>query len=247
MGSKKKIREPINPTGLMKSVVPTSIPGVNTAGSFGGIRYNPNTGTEVGIDDLESLRRLSLATQGRMNEFLPDLGKLASSDISSGNELSRLLYGQGADLINENLSDNINSFREDAFRRGMAASSSYLSGMKKLYDANARSLGGLLNDSQINGLNYAAQLAQMRSNAFNQLGNMNNNLFYQTSEFPLQAGLQYSLPQARLWDANKQLNSNRLRDYYGMRNDSISNYNNAMVGMQRNEKSFLGGLLNNLL
>lgn len=239
-----KLKEPVAPSGLLAEIPPTDIPGVMVGGNTAGINYVPGIGTIVGLYGLDNLRNMAGSAQTQLYSMLPELGNIKDSELKSGLDLSNYLYGRGMSNIEGSLASNIKRFREDAFRRGLAASSSMLSGMNNLYGAGANALAQLRTDSDMKGLQYAWDLANRRTDAAKFLSGLNNDIYKQINQVPIQFGLDYSIPQAKLYDSNKQLNLNRLSDYYKIYNQAINNYNNNMTKL---ETSAISALKNQLL
>lgn len=241
---KPKLKDPVDPVLLKEEIVPTNVPNIGVLGGFSGIKNSPEAGTNVGVWNLDSIKDIANQAQGQLRNILPDVGSLSAEDMASGLAFADLMFNKGKSDIDSNLYNNIKNLREDSFRRGLGASSSFLSGMGKLYGSNASALGDLRNDSFMQGLNYASNLANMRNQGANLLNNISGDTFFQSTQFPINAGMKFAIPQAQLWENNKKLNLGRLGDYYGISNNAITNYNKSLNTRDKNQKDFWGGLAN---
>ncbi|MGD9581404.1 MAG: hypothetical protein AB7V50_08520 [Vampirovibrionia bacterium] len=226
--SPTKPKESVEPTLLLNDIPETSLQGVFVNGNSAGINTIPGLGTGVGLYGLDNLNKIYSQSQNQLYSLMPDVGRVTDNDLTAGNQLSNYLYSQGKADIDSNLQTNVKDFREDTFRRGLGASSSMLNGMQNLYSANSRALADLRSTSDTKGLEYAMNLANMRSDSAKFLSDINNDIYRQVNEVPLQLGLDYSIPQAELSDSNKQLNLDRLVNYYQIYNKGIDNYNSAL-------------------
>jgi hypothetical protein len=223
------------PRRLLKPVSVTQIPAVNLSGAFSGLKNLGSKGISIGIDNLEGLKNLARQSNQSLRNLLPDVGKLTSGDLETGMQLADLLYNRGAGELEGKLARDIQSFREDAMKRGMGASSSFMSGIENLFGANAGALSNLRNDSWLQGYNYAKDVAGMRNDAASILNKLAGDAYYQSSVFPLESGLKAAFNQADLNDSSKKLNLQRLKDYYNLVNSITAN-----TSLNNNLTSFYG-------
>lgn len=252
MGSSKKggINAPAMPGLLLDTIPNVTTPNFKITGDNYGIVNDPVNGSSVGVYGMGNLRNLSDQTQAQLASLLPSVGQLTSSDMNFGNAYANNLYNRGKSDLDSALNSNINRFREDAFRRGLAASSSMLNGMGQLYNSNAQALENLRSDADQQGLGYSYNLANMRNSGANFLKGLNSDLYHQTNTVPLQLGQNYAINQARLNQANNALNLQRLSNYYTITNQGLNNYNNAYLAKKNNGSgwsSFLGSMAGGLL
>lgn len=223
-----KPKEPVKPELLMNEIPSTTIPGVFVNGNSAGVNSIPGLGTGVGLYGLDNLNKLYSQSQNQLYNMMPSIGRVTNQDMMAGNQVGNYLYNQGKMDINANLGTNVKDFREDSFRRGLGASSSMLNGMQNLFAANARALADLRSNADAKGLEYAWDIARMRNDSAKYLADLNNDIYRQVNEVPLNLGLDYSIPQAKLTDGNKQMNLDRLIDYYQITNQGINDYNKAL-------------------
>lgn len=219
------IKKADNPAMLMNNIAPTALQGFSVAGNRAGITSLPGQGAQVGLYGLNNLQNLYSGAQNMLGQIMPSLGSLTNSDMTAGQSLSNYLFNQGKGDLDKSLNENINKFREDAFRRGLGASSSMLSGMRNLYESNADALGSLRSNSDMQGLQYAWDLANQRTQAADFLSGLNSDLYRQINEVPLNIASGYTFKQADLEESNKGMNLDRLSQYYGLVNDATNAFN----------------------
>lgn len=240
MGFIKKIfgvKKPADPVELKEPIPPTQVPNLGITGGYTGISNDPAYGTQVGIYGLDKLRQIYNQTQNQLGNILPNLGNLSPEDLSSGQKIADTLYDRGRKDLESSLYNNVANFRDDSFRRGMGASSSFLSGINSLLGSNSNALANLRSESDLQGLKYAWDLANMRNKAAGLLNSFNSDIYGQINQFPLELGLDYALSQAKLSDQNKALNADRLYNYYRLKNQGTRDYNRSLVNLYSSEAS----------
>lgn len=238
-----KPKEPVQPTELLTKIPATNIPGVFVGGEQGSVSQLPGVGTNVGLYGFSNLNAIYRKAQNGLSSLIPALaGGPTPDDMNYGQSVANMLYNQGRDSINNQLQYDVQRFREDSMRRGMGASSSFLQGINNLMGANSSALADLRNQANNEGLKYAWDLANQRFNTAQFLNNVNKDLYTQLNEIPMNIGVDFAIPQAELWDANKQMNFDRLSDYYTIYNNSIRDYNKATNNYNKNQNDFVTSL-----
>lgn len=230
----------INPDSINFKAPITQLPSVNTSGSNSGITYDPVNGVNVRIDGIDNIKQTSNQSQKKLQSIIPDLDRITDRDMEFASAYADLLYNKGKRNVEADLSNNISKFREDAFNRGMANSSSFLNGINSLFGSNSGALANLQSDSMLQGMKYAFEQAQMRNQAANILNSINNDTYRQINEIPLNIGSNFAVQQGNL--AQDGINN-----YNKAQSDAIKNYNDALnrkyQTYMENQDTFLNNFL----
>lgn len=231
-------RDPVDPINLTQKIDPTYIPSISITDGFSGIKNNPESGVQVGIEGLDNIKNISNQSQSELQRLIPDLDRVTERDMEFANAYADLLFDKGRRNVEASLSNNISKFREDAFSRGMANSSSFLDGINSLFGSNAGALANLQSDSMIQGMDYALKQAQMRKDAASVLREINSDTFKQMNEVPLNIGREFASKQGDLINENQKINAQKMADYYTILNETISNYNEVLAEKYKNDLEY---------
>lgn len=221
-------KDPVDPNRLTQSPDLAYMPSVSVSGGFSGIKTDPINGIQVGIEGLDNIKNISNQSQSQLQKLIPDLDRVTERDMEFANAYADLLYDKGKRNVESSLSNNISKFREDAFNRGMANSSSFLDGINSLFGSNAGALANLQSDSMLQGMEYAFKQAQMRKDAANILKDINSDTFKQLNETPLNIGSKFASKQGDLTTESNKINAQKLTDYYKILNEAVNSYNEAI-------------------